>query len=107
MAVTALAILNVNLSIESNEISKVTLYDVESLSNELNSITQWWSQGLTKDEREWIRPCPASQSNSGSGSVSYNGASVSGSGSSSQTNNNERSEITCPYGSDNCSEVPC
>lgn len=76
-----------------------------------NHWTQWPSQGLTKDEREYRRRCPKKSSSSGSGSVSggYGGVSgsISGSGSTSQTNPTDREEISCPYGEQNCTPVGC
>ncbi len=80
-------------------------------SVEWNHWSQWLSQGFTKDEREYERPCPTSSSSSGSGGVSgsYGGASggISGSGSSNQTNPGNRNEITCAYGNVNCTPIKC
>lgn len=80
-------------------------------SSSWNNWSQWLSQGLTKDEREYVRPCPSSSSSGSSGSASggYGGASgsISGSTSNSQTNPSGRNEITCAYGSTNCTSVGC
>lgn len=78
-----------------------------STGNSTNPWYQWPTQGITKDEREYIRPCPSSSG--GSGSIGGGGGGVTGgvSGSHSQTNPSTRNEITCPYGTVNCSEVGC
>lgn len=74
-----------------------------------NRNTGWTilSQGFTKDEREYERPCPTYEDNRGSGSGSGKGYSASGSGSHTQINPSGRMEITCPYGNENCTKIPC
>jgi hypothetical protein len=74
-----------------------------------NRNTGWTilSQGFTKDEREYERPCPTYEDNRGSGSVSGKGYSASGRGSHTQINPSGRMEITCPYGNENCTKIPC
>ncbi len=76
-------------------------------THETNSFFEWFSQGITKDEREERRVCPSSSSSSGSASGSYGGASGSVSGSSTQTNPDGRYEYICPYGYANCSRIKC
>lgn len=75
---------------------------MEALANSENENYGWecWTQGATKDEREWvIRPCPTNSSSSGSAGASYNGVG--------QTNPSNRNAITCPYGATNCTPIPC
>jgi len=104
--------INVNLNKVSNK-GDLALANVEALANEKdgkheeNSGWEYWTQGATKDEEEWERPCPSSSSSSGSGSGSYNGTGVGGSGSTSQTNPSNRDELCCKYGYDNCTPVEC
>jgi len=108
----ALVTMNVNINLKTVDILDVNLQNAEALAS---SEWSFWDglgnflsgQGWTKDEREWIRPCPSEQSSSGSGSVSYGGGTASGSGSSSTTNPSGRNEITCPYGSENCTQIKC
>lgn len=111
VAIAAVAAFNVHFNTNAeNELSAFSINHVEALASEeggYNHWSQWLSQGLTKDEREFTRPCPSSSSSGGSGSASYGGGSVSGSGNSSQTNPSNRYEITCPYGSDNCTSIGC
>lgn len=102
----------VNKSMKSDaRLSDLALSNVEALasgeSNEWNHWSQWLSQGLTKDEREWQRPCPSESSGSGNVNVNHNGTGIGAGGSYSQTNPSTRSEITCPYGNDNCSRIRC
>ena len=111
VAIAALVAINVNVSLntQSDNVSSLTLAELEALANDVewNHWTQWFSQGLTKDERELPRPCATQTTNSGSGSVTYGGGSVSGSGSSSTTNPGGRYEIACPYGGENCTPIRC
>ena len=98
----------VNVNEISNEKKLTSLIEIEALAtNEWNDWNQWFSQGFTKDEREWIRPCPSEESNSGYGNGSYGGVSIGGGGSHSQTNPSGRCEITCPYGNENGTSVGC
>ncbi len=102
--------IHINLSVD-NDLLNLSFANIEQIAvaetNEPNSGWTWWTQGATKDEREYIRPCPTEQSSSGSGNASYGGASAGGSGSSSQTNPAGRTDISCPYGYDNCTPVGC
>lgn len=89
-------------------IAELTLFNAEALADvEWNDWNQWFTQGLTKDEREVARPCPSDQSSSGNGSVSIGSNSASGGGSHSQTNPSGRYDIDCAYGNENCSSVDC
>lgn len=98
---------NVSLVNTQNDLYDLVLSDIEATAdNEWNSWNEWVSQGLTKDEREWMRPCPSSESSSGNGSIS-NGNIEIGGGSHSQTNPSGRYEITCPYGNANCTAIGC
>ena len=107
IAVVAIALLNVTI-IKNDRIIDISLSNVEaSAGSEWNDWNEWFTQGATKDEREWMRPCPITDSSSGQGSVSHGDTSVSGGGSHSQTNPTGRQEITCPYGSSNCSSIGC
>lgn len=102
-----IALLNVTV-IKNDRILDVSLSSVEAFAGgEWNDWNEWLTQGATKDEREWNRPCPATESSSGQGGVSHGDTSVSGGGSHSQTNPSGREEITCPYGSSNCSAIDC
>jgi hypothetical protein len=84
------------------------LANVEALAgNEWNNWTDWFSQGLTKDEREEKRDCPSEQSSNWGISGGYNGVTVGISGSSSQTNPPSRKETICPAGNVNCTPVGC
>ncbi|MDD2612079.1 MAG: NVEALA domain-containing protein [Bacteroidales bacterium] len=117
IAIVAIAVLmafNVNLNLKkSRHASLLGFANVEALANEEDGIheknTGWeiLTQGATKDEEEWERPCPTSSTTSGSGSGSYSGVGVGGSGSTSQTNPSNRYEICCKYGYDNCTPVDC
>lgn len=100
------------ISKDNNNLEEITIARVEALSsNEMNSFLEWFSQGIHKDEREWIRPCPSEESSSGSANIGVgNGGTTIGggvSGSHEQTNPSGRDEITCPYGEENCDEVEC
>ena len=110
--IAAFAYVNFEVINDNEDLSDLTLQDVEALSDtEWNNWTQWLTQGFTKDEREWMRPCPSTESSSGSGSVGVGkgdtSVEVGGSGSHEQTNPSGRNEITCPYGDTNCTEVEC
>lgn len=108
MSVAMLIAFNIVTVKKSNNNSNIALFDVEALADvEWNHWTQWWGQGFTKDEREYERPCPSDESSSGSGNVSHGNTSIGGGGSHSQTNPSGRNEITCPYGSDNCTPIDC
>ncbi len=78
--------------------------------NELNWPWQW-NQGLTKDEREWTRPCPDEDSSSTSVGVDVDtpqgGGGINGSHSSSQSNSGGRQDISCPFGYNNCTAIDC
>ncbi|MBK5722166.1 hypothetical protein JGH11_14920 [Dysgonomonas sp. Marseille-P4677] len=105
-------IVNLNLNTQNSDTFYLNLNNTEALAGgEWNDWTQWLSQGLTQDEREYERPCPSSSSSSTSGSTSvdYAGTNVSASGqhSSSQVNPSNRNEITCAYGSVNCTPISC
>lgn len=105
--VVVIALLNVAM-IENDRIIDLSLSNVEaSAESEWNDWNDWFTQGATKDEREWMRPCPITESSSGQGGASHGNTSVSGGGSHSQTNPSNRQEITCPYGSSNCSAIGC
>lgn len=110
--IAAFAYVNFEVINDNEDLSDLTLQDVEALSDpEWNHWTQWLTQGLTKDEREWKRACPTTESNSGSGSVEVGkgdtSVEVGGSGSNSTTNPEGREEITCPVGNENCTEIEC
>ncbi|MCD8235426.1 MAG: NVEALA domain-containing protein [Prevotellaceae bacterium] len=110
--IAAFAYVNFETINDNDDLSDLTLQDVEALSDtEWNSWEQWLSQGLTKDEREMMRPCPSTESSSGSGSIGVGNGNtnveVGGSGSHEQTNPSGRKEIVCPYGNTNCTEVAC
>lgn len=107
--VAVMAFINVNVSERDNICGGfLSFEDIEALAdNEWNNWEQWFSQGLTKDEREETRPCPSIESGSGSVNGSYGGGSIGGSGSHSQVNPSGRYEIICPYGESNCTNVGC
>lgn len=112
LATTVLAVINININLNTSKLPDVDIAGVEALAQvEWNDWTQWLSQGLTKDEREVQEQCPTDQSSSGNGSLSGGngavGGSASGSGSSSQTNPPGRTDIRCASGSDNCTPVKC
>lgn len=94
--------------VKNNDRTDISLTNIEAWGgNEWNDWNEWLTQGLTKDEREFVRPCPSEETSSGSGSISHGDTSVGGSGSHSQTNPTGRNEITCPYGSTNCTAIDC
>lgn len=112
IAIVTLVVGYVNVSIindlNGRSVSMLSLGNIEAIANpEWNDWSEWFSQGLHKDEREWVRPCPSQETGSGFIGGSYGGGSISGGGSHSQTNPSGRSEITCPYGSSNCTPVGC
>lgn len=108
IATGIISVLNYKVSVNDDIQFYLSLSEVEALAGgEWNSWDQWLSQGLTKDEREWMRPCPSQESGSGYGNGSYGGVGVGGGGSYSQTNPSGRNEITCPYGNENCTPIGC
>lgn len=91
---------------DDTDLEILTLSNVEALADgevKWNHWTQWFSQGLTQNEREIEQVCP-SESNS-SGKVDVGGVSVEGSDS--QKNPPQRTDIRCATGSNNCSRVRC
>ena len=111
-AISAMTYTTSVVSKENKALAEITISSVEALSeNEMNSLWEWFSQGIRKNEREWIRPCPSEESSSGSANIGAGngGTTVGGgvSGSHEQTNPSGRDEITCPYGEENCTEVEC
>ena len=113
IAIAVLATININIVQLENGTVNLKLANMKAFANAENGINDpnigstYYTQGATKDEREWIRPCPTNTTSSGSGSGSYGGASASGSGSSSQTNPITRTELSCPYGYVNCTPIGC
>lgn len=108
--IASIALIGFNVSVAN---TKKDLYDLalsnieDTADNEWNSWNEWLSQGFTKDEREWMRPCPSSESSSGNGSISNGNIEIGGGGSHTQTNPSGRYEITCPYGNSNCTAIGC
>ena len=124
--------LNVNLtSIENGDVDLVSIINLSSANaedspypppvggdravchgceNDLNWPWQW-NQGLTKDEREWTRPCPDEDSSStsvdGDVDTPQGGGGVGVIHSSSQSNSGGRQDISCPFGYDNCTAISC
>lgn len=93
---------------DSEIIMNMPFANVEALAGgEWNDWNEWLSQGFTKDEREWKRPCPLEEGNSGYGNIGYGNIGIGGGGSHNQSNPSGREEITCPYGDQNCTEIPC
>lgn len=89
---------------ENKELGNLTITQVEALSgSEYNNFWEALSQGILKNEREYIRPCPSTESSSGSANIGDGGIS----GSHEQTNPSGRNEITCPYGDTNCTVIDC
>lgn len=104
----ALIGLNVSLVNAKKDLYDLTFSEIEATAdNEWNDWNEWFTQGFTKDEREWVRPCPSSESSSGNGSISNGNIEIGGGGSHSQTNPSGRYEITCPYGNENCTAIEC
>jgi hypothetical protein len=51
LAIVAVAVVDVNLGAKSNDLSDLSLANVEALANrEANTGWDWWTQGATKDE---------------------------------------------------------
>lgn len=109
LAVIAIvAYVNYDVTKESDSNYNLSFMEIEALAdNEWNDWNEWLTQGLTKDEREWVRPCPSEEYGEGYGEGSYGDISIGGGGSHGQVNPNGRNEITCPYGNSNCTEVNC
>jgi hypothetical protein len=121
----AIAVLNITITSENERSNKMRFVDLEALSGEENAGKNdvetlsgesspnpwylWLSQGLTKDEREYKRKCPTNNSSNSNTtvSISYRGFTGSISYSSTTTNSSDREEITCAYGSTNCTPVNC
>lgn len=104
-AVIAFAGYNV-YSTQKSKKCDLTLIEVEALADtEWNSVTDWFDQGLTKDEREEKRECTTSSSISGSVTGIVAGTVVSGEIKYETTNTTW--EIICPEGDENCTEVDC
>lgn len=111
-AIFAMTYMTSNVSKENKALKELTISSVEALSeNEMNSIGEWFTQGLYKDEREWIRPCPSEESYSGSVNVEVGKGNITIGGgiggSYEQTNPSGRNELTCPYGEENCTTIDC
>lgn len=110
-ALSDYGILDGKLHIEVLAQSTNTSEAGSSSGNASNPWYQWPFQGATQDERELFRDCPTSSSSSGGGSAG--GGNQAGSGSAggnyshSQTNPTTRRELSCPYGSVNCSSLDC
>lgn len=110
--IAAFAYVNFEVINDNEDLSDLTLQDVEALSDpEWNHWTQWLTQGLTKDEKEEKRPCPSTESSSGSGSIKIGygniGVEIGGNYSHSTTNPEGKEETTCANGLENCTEVGC
>lgn len=59
-------VININIINNTNRMFYLSFEEVEALADgEYNDWTDWFSQGLKKDEREMTRPCPAQENNSG------------------------------------------
>jgi hypothetical protein len=72
-----------------------------------NPISQWWSQGLHKDESSFIRPCPSSSSSTTRTCIRYDDAGACIEYSETQTNAPDRKEVQCCEGAANCTVVGC
>lgn len=103
-----LTIWNLNFSVGDKENgSKLMRTEVEALADpEYNPWYLWFSQGLTKDEREERIPCKGDSNNvTVGGSVSKGG--IVGSGNISVTQPSGEYKISCPAGESNCTPVSC
>lgn len=108
LGVLVMCYVNFSIVNSKGEMTHFSLDEIEALADsELNNWNEWFSQGLTKDEREWIRPCPNQEYNSGYVEGGYGGANIGAGGSHGQVNPSGRNEITCPYGNQNCTSVDC
>ena len=116
LAIAALVAVNINISLNSNNLPDMDLNKVEAVAFEWDDFRDWFNagidntlqgQGWNKDEREESQPCPTESSQGGYGGVSYGDASAQGGGHSNQTNPSNRKEYFCLYGQANCTPHKC
>lgn len=104
-----------NVSMVSDDkidVAYLALIDVEAFAQggEVNNWTEWFTQGLTKDESE--RPVQCQPGNNTSGVTTYvttivNGVPVTVAVTVGTSSPAGTSKITCGYGSENCTPTDC
>ncbi|WP_417941946.1 hypothetical protein [Flavobacterium sp. RS13.1] len=114
MALAIFGTFNLNVASSGEKDNDVNLKIMVTNANaqtEYNDPSLWFSQGLTKDEREISVACPESTTSTTGGSISggYKGVTGTVSGSTTTTNNytSGQTHITCGSGNDNCTETDC
>jgi hypothetical protein len=101
LAIAAVAVVNVNLGAKSNDLSAVSMANVEALAsgeNEWNHWTDWFDQGFTKDEYVKNVKCTVTSGwTYGFGGTSYGNT----------TTYEGHMDICCEPGYANCTSTSC